>query len=109
MSRYTFRVKSYSYYMWSSRMKYKCNIVLNGENDELCALWFEENNHEILIRAKEEAPRQYSFYYHYFEFPYIIDMLRNESPVWVHFNDDGGYNNSRISTDEEPVGEGQET
>jgi hypothetical protein len=36
-------------------------------------------------------------------------MLRNEKPIFVFFNNDSGFNNSRISTTDEPVGEGEES
>jgi len=36
-------------------------------------------------------------------------MLRNEKPIFVFFNNDSGFNNSRIATTNEPVGEGEQT
>jgi len=36
-------------------------------------------------------------------------MLRNEKPITVFFNNDNGFNNSMISTTDEPVGEGEAT
>jgi hypothetical protein len=41
------------------------------------------------------------------QLPHLIDMLRNEKPIFVFFNNDGGLGNSRISTTDEPAGEGE--
>jgi hypothetical protein len=37
----------------------------------------------------------------------VVDMLRNESPVYLVYVPEGN-NNTRLSTDKEPVGEGEE-
>jgi hypothetical protein len=37
----------------------------------------------------------------------LIEMLRNEAPVYFFFNDDNGFPNARISTGQEPVGDGE--
>jgi hypothetical protein len=58
--------------------------------------------------AQQAAPNYYSFYYHHNQLQHLIDMLRYEKPITVFFNNDNGFNNSRISTSNEPVGEGEE-
>jgi hypothetical protein len=62
-----------------------------------------------LKAAYQVAPNDYAFYYHHSQLQHLIDMLRNEKPIFVFFNDEGGLPNSRISTTDEPVGEGEIT
>ena len=40
------------------------------------------------------------------EFPSYIDMLRNESPVWLYLDTDNPANHG-IRTSKEPIGEGE--
>ena len=62
-----------------------------------------------LPAAAQVAPNYYAFYYHHHQLAHLIDMLRNEGPVYVFFNNDNGFANSRIATIDEPVGEGELT
>jgi hypothetical protein len=64
---------------------------------------------QLTCSLKKVWPNYYAFYYHLSQLPHLIDMLRNEKPNTVFFNDDNGYNNSRISTSDEAVGEGEES
>ena len=105
----SFQVATYEYYNWSSRNRGKTNLNLRGVGGETCAVWFIEDPEETLPEAQEVAPNYYSFYYHHSQLPHLIDMLRNEKPITVFFNNEMGFNNSRISTGNEPVGEGEES
>lgn len=107
MAQAQFQVASYNYYHWSSRSRGKVNLNLNGTGGERCAVWFTEDPAATLPDAAQIAPNYYSFYYHLHQLPTLIDMLCNEGPVFVYFNDDNGWPNSRISTSNEPVGEGE--
>ena len=97
MAQAQFDVVSYNYYAWSSRARGKVNLNLQGAGGETCAVWFVENPDDALPAATMEAPNYYSFYYHLHQLPQLIVM----------FNDDNGWPNSRISTANEPVGEGE--
>jgi hypothetical protein len=109
MAQASFRVAKYKYYNWSSRQTGKTNLNLTGAGGEKCFVWFVEDDTAALPEAYEQAPNAYAFYYHHRQLPHLIDMLRNEKPIWVYFNNDNGFNNSRISTTKEPVGEGEES
>ena len=102
-----FQVATYQYYDWSSRRTGKTNLILKGAG-QTCSVWFVEDATADLPLARVAAPNYYLFYYHHHQLGHLIDMLRNESPVTVFFNDDSGFSNSRISTTDEPVGEGEE-
>jgi hypothetical protein len=107
MAQAQFEVATYNYYAWSSRRRGKVNLNLNGTGGETCAVWFVEDPDAELPAAVQNAPHYYSFYYHLHQLPALIDMLRNEGPIHVYFNNDNGWANSRISTADEPVGEGE--
>jgi hypothetical protein len=108
MASASFQVATYQYYNWSSRKTGKTNLILKGAGGETCSVWFVEDPAASLPVAQQVAPNYYAFYYHHHQLPHLIDMLRNEKPITVLFNNDSGYNNSRISTSDEPVGEGEE-
>lgn len=105
----SFQVSTYMYYNWSSRDKGKTNLVLKGSGGESCSAWFYEDETASLPKATKIADGSYNFYYHHSQLHHLVDMLRHEKPIYVYFNDNGGWNNSRISTTHEPVGEGQES
>ncbi|WP_251360079.1 hypothetical protein [Kangiella sp. TOML190] len=109
MSQDSFQVVNYQYYHWSSRNSGKTNLNLEGVGGKRCSVWFEEDPEAELAEAHQIAPNVYSFCYHHHQLAALIDMLRNEKPVYVYFNNDNGFNNSRISTNYEPVGEGEES
>jgi hypothetical protein len=48
-----------------------------------------------------------NLYYHLSNYPHVIDLLRNEKPVYWHFVGTGGGNENAIRTSVEPQGEGE--
>lgn len=108
MASASFQVSTYQYYDWSSRSSVKTNLILKGTAGQTCSVWFEEDSAAALQPAAQVNPNYFAFYYHHYQLPHLIDMLRNEKPIFVFFNNDNGFNNSRISTTDEPVGEGEE-
>ena len=107
MATATFEVATFEYYDWSSRKTGKTNLILKGVGGEVCSVWFVEDPTADLPAASQVAPNYYAFYYHHSQVEHVIDMLRNEKPIFVFFNNDNDFPNSRISTTDEPVGEGQ--
>ncbi|MFO1316829.1 MAG: hypothetical protein U1F58_14620 [Burkholderiales bacterium] len=103
----SFEVATYQYYDWSSRKTGKTNLILKGAG-KTCSVWFVEDETASLPVATEVAPNYYAFHYHHSQLAHLIDMLRNERPIYVFFDNDNGFNNSRIATTDEPVGEGLE-
>jgi hypothetical protein len=108
MASTSFQVLTYQYYNWSSRSTGKTNLILHGAGGETCSVWFVEDESAALPVAQEIAPDYYTFHYHHSQLDHLVDMLRYEKPITVFFNNEGGFNNSRISTSNEPVGEGEE-
>ncbi len=107
MANITFPVSTYLYYNWSSRKTGKTNLILKGTGGQTCSVWFVENETANLPDAQEIAANYYAFYYHHHQLTHLIDMLRNEKPIYVTFNNESGFANSRISTSDEPIGEGE--
>ena len=58
------------------------------------------------LRMAEKTPGAILLYYRYEELPVIVDMLRNESPVYLLYYDTAPIN-SGISTTMEPIGEAE--
>jgi hypothetical protein len=54
------------------------------------------------------ADSQQNLYYHLSDYPHLIDLLRNEKPVYWHFVGTGGGNENAIRTSPEPQGEGEQ-
>ena len=109
MADVSFQVDTYQYYNWSSRNSGKTNLILKSAGGETCSVWFVEDDAASLPEAHEVTPNYYAYYYHHRQLPHLIDMLRNEKPIFVYFNNQNGFNNSRISTTDEPIGEGEES
>lgn len=101
-----FEVKRYKYHNFSSRDSSIAQsvVLLYGDSGYLGAAYFSTED-EPLKPAEKFPNGTYGLYYDYQELQIIIDMLRNESPVYLIYN---GALNSRLSTTEEPVGEGEE-
>ena len=99
-------IKKYKYYTFSSRDESIAQtvILLYGEAGYVGSAFF--STAEESLKPAEKYPNGvYGLYYDYQELQIILDMLRNEMPVYLVFN---GAENSRLSTTEEPVGEGEE-
>ena len=99
-------VDSYSYAIYASRTAIadvKSVLQLNGGGFTLGYVHFLANG-AVLPKSKKQSGL---FYFYYFEnqLGSIIDMLRNEKPVYLIFVDDEG-NNCRLSTSIESVCEG---
>ena len=101
----TIEITSYTYYTFSSRDDSIANtvILLYGDAGYLGGAFF-SNSDEPLKPAEQFPSGLYGLYYSYADLPIIVDMLRNEKPVYLIYS---GPNNSRISTGPEPVGEGE--
>jgi hypothetical protein len=53
------------------------------------------------------ARNQLTLYYHLDDFQNAIDLLRNESPMYLLYSSSGGGFENGIKTTQEPVGEGE--
>ncbi len=99
-------IKNYEYYTFSSRDASPAHsvILLYSDQGYVGGAFF-SNSDEPLKPAEKFPSGVYGLYYRQSDLPILIDLLRNEKPVYLVFS---GANNSRISTSQEPVGEGEE-
>lgn len=100
-------IQKYSYMVYSSRtadVDAKAVILMSAETEFLGYLNFMVDG-SVLPKA-EKKYNLYYFYYHFSDMPVIVDMLRNEGPVYIFYLEDD-KNNCRISTTMESVGEGE--
>jgi len=102
-------IEKYSYMLFSSRSgknDTKAVIMLTDASNFLGYLHFMTDGCQL-----PQTEKKYNLYYYYFHFsdmPVIVDMLRNEAPVYIFYMEDN-KENCRISTTMELVGEGENT
>jgi hypothetical protein len=100
-------IEKYSCMMFSSRSgdaDTKAVIMITSESQFLGYLNFMADG--AILPETDKKYNLYYFYYHMSDLPVIIDLLRNESPVYIFYMADN-KENCRISTTMEMVGEGE--
>lgn len=86
---------------------YKAIIGLRDESDSLIgAAYFHHNPSTMPNSDTQKATGYISCHYPAEDYPRVIDILRNEKPVFVEFDVRAG-NVANIRTSAEPVGEGE--
>ena len=96
--------------------KYRCALFSSGENPAKVSFYdsnganfataYIRPDSETLPAAYQDSGGMYRLYYKLSRLPDLVDMLRNEKPVYLHFWT-GTENNSHIATGQEPVGEAE--
>ena len=107
MSTKSIEIMSYQYYQFSTRedgAKAVCTCA--GTDGWTVYIYFHEGAQAL--NAASKSGKNYYVYYRYSDMSNIIDMLRNEKPVFLHYVPEG-TNNTRLSTTSEPVGEGEQS
>ena len=100
-------LKSYQYYTFSSRTSGSKGIITcKTDEDKTDHVHFIEGA-ASLPPARKMDDNQFLIYYSYSDMFNVVDMLRNESPVYLVYVPEGN-NNTRLSTGKEQVGEGEE-
>ena len=66
-------------------------------------LWFLPEDSSLPDNRKRPNQDIFEVYYHMDSWTALIDILRNESPLYFHFNDTS--NAAQLHTSHEPVGE----
>ncbi len=101
-------IKKYAYSVFSSRYEENeviSDIMLSGDNVFYGYAHFLADG-SVLPKAVKKF-NLYNLYYHQKDLPAIVDMLRNEKPVYIIFTEDD-FKNCRITTSQEVVGEGED-
>ena len=86
---------------------YKAVIGLRDDNDALVgAAYFHHNATTMPVADTMKGSGYISCHYLAEDYPHVLDILRNEKPVYVEFEVRPG-NIASIRTSAEPVGEGE--
>ena len=103
----TFEIKRYQYYNFSSRDSgSKAVVICTGDAGKTAYMHFMGGTGDLQAARKIDDNR-YILNYRFSDMPNIVDMLRNEKPIYLIYVPEG-TNNTRLSTGSEPVGEGEE-
>jgi len=87
---------------------YRAIIGLRNDSDGLIgAAYFHHNATTMPIADTQKATGYISCHYLAEDYPQVLDLLRNEKPVYVEFEVRPG-NIANIRTSAEPVGEGEQ-
>jgi hypothetical protein len=85
---------------------YRAIIGLRDESDAfIAAAYFHHSPATMPTVDTQRATGFISCHYSAADYPQVLDILRNEKPVYVEF--DGRSNVANIRTSAEPVGEGE--
>lgn len=79
-------------------------INLNGSFGK-AIIWFLPDGSTLPDNRKRANQNTFDIYYHMDAWAAIVDILRNESPVYFNFSDTS--NAAQIYSGSEPVGEGE--
>ncbi len=105
MSYKTVEIKDYRLAMFSSG-EGAAKISLFDSAGKNFATAYVRPDSETLPQAYEDPSGMFRLYFQLSRLGELVDMLRNEAPVYVHFWTKTG-NNSHIATQREPVGEAE--
>jgi len=85
---------------------YRAIIGLRDDNDKLIgAAYFHHNVATMPNADTQKATGYISCHYLAADYSHVLDLLRNEKPVYAEF--EAGGNIANIRTSAEPVGEGE--
>lgn len=99
-------ITSYQYYQFSTRVDgAKAVCTCAGTGGRTVYIYFHDGPQAL--SSASHSGNNYFVHYRYGDMSNIIDMLRNEKPVFLHYVPEG-TDNTRLSTASEPVGEGEQ-
>lgn len=103
-------IKKYdvSYYAGGKKANgypYRAIIGLRRDDDSLIGAAYFHRTHATMPNTDSQDDNGYVYCHYTFEdFPRIVDLLRNEKPVYIRYVA-GNWNMASIDTSLEPVGE----
>ncbi len=101
---HSIEIRKYLYYLFSSREDATPIMFLYDSNNAHIGYVYFRDDTQPLPAAQQFANGRYGLYYRRSVLPELVDMMRNEAPVYLHWVPEG-TNNTRISTTAELVGE----
>ncbi|MCY7353194.1 MAG: hypothetical protein LH606_21470 [Cytophagaceae bacterium] len=94
-----------SYVIFYSANTFSPRIWLKSEDKFVGQLTF--MRHDDALPEDKLVNGQINLFYRLADFQNVMDMLRNEQPIYLSFNGSGGGNENAILTGSEMVGEGE--
>ncbi len=88
-----------------SANKFAPRIGLKSKGKFIATLNFNPDGSTLPVDSIQNG--QAMLYYHLEDFENVVDLLRNEKPLYLYYNGSGGGFENGIRTDEEQVGEGE--
>ena len=85
-------------------VNYKSYITMRGAFGTVIVYFVPEGG-QLGNNAKRAGQNLFDVYFWMSSWAHIVDMLRNESPVTLFYND--SYNTLQLTTGSEPIGEGE--
>ena len=104
MAQEKFQVENYALSVLP-RNNFHYYIKMDGEGHN-CQCYFRPDS-ESLPLTRKVRDKQYIAYYHESQYANLVDLLRNEKPLYFSFHVIGSRDYSGLSTNEEPVGEAE--
>lgn len=101
----TVEITKYTYHLFSSRTEDAVMLFLYDDKHDVAGQVLFVGDDEPLPPAAEAAGRV-ALYFRHSQLPAVVDMLRNEGPVYLRW---AGPLNTSLSTEYEPVGDGELT
>lgn len=101
----SFVINYYQFYIFSSRDQGNSVVIGYGDGGKVVYIHF-VGEQPSLPETRKIDDNRYIMYYSKVDLSNIVDMLRNEKPIYFIYMSTG-TNNSRLSTGSEPVGEGE--
>lgn len=96
-------IANYTYHLFASREKDDAAIYLyDGASTVIGEILFVEDDVPLPEATKERD--KYTLYFRRRRLPELVDLLRNEGPVYLMWRDG---RNTTLSTEYEPIGEGE--
>ena len=91
----------------TSGYQYRAIIGLRRDDGSLIGGAYFHRDPATMPNSDQQTPAGYVWcHYPWDNFPQILDLLRNEKPVYVRYVA-GGWQIASITTNSEPVGEGE--
>lgn len=100
------RVESYQVWYTGTGRHYELyhvTVYLFGEEGWLGKIMFVDDGIDAMPHDREGADGEIFMFLPLGQYPYIVDLLRNEKPVYYSFNTSQAY----LTTAKEPVGAGE--
>ncbi len=97
----------HSYRIFFSSNTFNPRLWLYGAENKIIGQLVFHPEGSVLPADIARSNGTYDLMYHLSEYPMLLDMLRNEKPVYLLFNGAGpGWENA-VTTANEPTGEGE--